>query len=222
MVEQTRTLPAPVVWAWRHPRAEGADGRCIGITDLRVDARRAKRLARRIQAAARRYALPQVVYTSPLQRGAAVGRWLRRWGWVHVIDSALLEMDFGAWDGQRWADIPKAEVDAWCAAFTCTAPGGGETLAGVLNRAARWQPSGAGQRPALMVAHAGWMLARLWRHEQEDRLPGAADWPVPPAHGVCWLLPGVPFAASDRPSRCLPGEGLTSSGVSDGSARRLI
>jgi len=75
---------------WRHPRPEGAAGRCIGAgTDLIVHRRRAKRLARRIQQVARRQRLPHHVVTSPLQRCADVGRWLRRWGWRHEIDPAL-------------------------------------------------------------------------------------------------------------------------------------
>ena len=40
---------------WRHPRPEGVKGRCIGgRSDVPVHWRRAKRLARRIQAHARR------------------------------------------------------------------------------------------------------------------------------------------------------------------------
>ncbi|MCP5360863.1 MAG: fructose-2,6-bisphosphatase, partial [Sinobacteraceae bacterium] len=62
--------------AWRHPRVADADGRCLGRTDLPVDPRRARRLAYRIRAPARRHALPQIVVTSPLQRCRAVGRWL--------------------------------------------------------------------------------------------------------------------------------------------------
>ena len=101
--------------AWRHPRAEGAAGRCIGRTDLHVNPRRAKRLAHRIRQHARRHGLPRIVVTSPLQRSRAVGRWLARWGWQYRIDAALAEADFGHWDGQRWADIPQAAIDAWCA-----------------------------------------------------------------------------------------------------------
>ena len=164
------------------------------MTDLAVDARRAKRLARRIQQAARRHALPRVVHTSPLQRGAAVGRWLRRWGWVHVIDPALLEMNFGKWEGHLWADIPHHEIDAWCAAFTSLAPGGAETLAALLDRAARWLPPAPMRPVAVVVGHAGWMLARRWRHEHGDRLPSAAEWPMPPAHGALWMLAGAESA----------------------------
>jgi alpha-ribazole phosphatase len=175
-----------LLWAWRHPRAEGAQGRCIGRTDLRVDPRRTKRLAHRIRQAARRHGLPCVVWTSPLRRCADVGRWLRRWGWEHRIDAALMEANFGAWDGLAWEHIPREEVDAWCVDFASARPGGGESLREVLARAAAW-PLPA-HTPALVVTHGGWMLARRWvsLHPQPPQRPG--EWPQAPGHGCLWRL----------------------------------
>ena len=43
-------------------------------------------------------------------------------------------MDFGAWEGQRWNDIAKSDIDAWTAAFATHAPGGGESLGAMLAR----------------------------------------------------------------------------------------
>lgn len=185
------TAACTAAWVWRHPAPQGVAGRCIGRTDVPVDPRRSKRLARRIQAVARREGLARVVHTSPLRRCADVGRWLRRWGWTHVVDAALLELDFGAWDGQPWPAIGQAEVDAWCAAFATHAPGGGEPLVHMLQRAAGWQPGGCagGAQAAVVVGHAGWMLARRWAatHATND-WPTAADWPRPPAYGCCWRV----------------------------------
>ncbi|MEO7855009.1 MAG: histidine phosphatase family protein [Rubrivivax sp.] len=206
-------VPArPTVWAWRHPRAEGAAGRCIGRTDLAVDARRAKGLARRIQATARRHGLPHEVHTSPLRRCADVGRWLRRWGWRHFVDTELLELDFGRWEGRLWDEIERAEVDDWCVAFTSTPPGGGETLDALLARAARWRNPQAPKASVLMVAHAGWMLARRWQCHHGNTPPSADAWPLPPRHEALWLLPGIQsapaevnFGSSDRSTSCITG-----------------
>lgn len=168
---------------WRHPRPDGAAGLCVGARcDLPVHWRRAKRLARRIQAHARRERLAHEVWTSPLQRCAAVGRWLRRWGWAHHQDAALAELDFGAWDGQPWQAIPKAQIDAWVADFLGYAPAGGEPLRALLARAAAWQQ---GQ---LVVSHGGWMLARRWVQQRGQDVPGAAEWPRPPPYGTAWAL----------------------------------
>lgn len=180
MAEAAQTL-----WVWRHPRARGSEGRCIGRTDLPVDPRRAKRLAHRVRQHARCQQLPHCVITSPLRRSAAVGRWLRRWGWRHRIDAALLETDFGTWDGQAWQQIGRVEVDAWCADFLDYRPGGGESLAQLLQRVAAWTaPSGV----ACVVGHAGWMLARRWLASGRPAPRRAADWPAAPRHGECWLL----------------------------------
>ncbi|MDC6167743.1 histidine phosphatase family protein [Paucibacter sp. XJ19-41] len=173
------------VWAWRHPRPEGAAGRCIGAgTDLPVHWRRAKRLARRIQATARRERLPHCIHSSPLRRCREVGAWLRRWGWTHRVDAALLELDFGRWEGQPWQAIGQAEVDAWCADFGAYAPGGGEALNALLARAGAW----SAQTPALVVSHGGWMLARRWVSEGKPPPASAADWPAAPRYGELWRL----------------------------------
>lgn len=176
------------VRAWRHPRPRDVAGRCIGRTDVAVDPRKARRLARRIhRQALGRADAPRVVCCSPLRRCRDVARHLRRLGWRVVVDAALLEADFGRWDGRAWADIPRGEVDAWVADFADHAPGGGEPLRQVLARAAAWTPPVPG---ATVVAHAGWMLARQWlRSHGPQALPSAAQWPAPPAHGQCW--PGL-------------------------------
>jgi alpha-ribazole phosphatase len=174
-----------LLWAWRHPRAQDASGRCIGRTDLGVDRRRAKRLAHRIRETARRHGLPRAIWTSPLQRGHAVGRWLRRWGWTHHVDSRLIELDFGHWDGQPWSRIPFSEVSAWEADFAQHPPGGGESLSQLVERATAFLHEQTGVR--LLVGHAGWMQALAWQLQQRCP-PTASEWPPAPRHGELMRL----------------------------------
>jgi alpha-ribazole phosphatase len=172
--------------AWRHPLAAGAEGRCIGRTDLRCDPRRAKRLAHRIRSFARRRALPRIVITSPLQRSRAVGRWLARWGWQHHVHASLCELDFGRWDGSPWAALPRPEFDAWCADFEHHAPGGGESVAALLQRVRRFDPGPA----RIVVTHGGWLSAALWlRHRRAGEAPSSARWPPAPRCGGRLDLP---------------------------------
>lgn len=171
------------IWAWRHPRPIGAAGLCIGRTDLKLDHRKAQRLARQINKAASQYQLPRVVHTSSLQRCANVGRVLGHCGWEHRIDDALLEFDFGLWDGKAWTEIDLTEIQAWTDAFAHYAPGGGETLAEMLQRAAAWSPGLGQHEPVVVVAHAGWMLARQWQQSRGDDLPTANEWPKAPSYG---------------------------------------
>lgn len=190
--EPDRLLPQPsACWVWRHPRPRDVAGRCIGQTDVPIDKRKAKRLAHRIRQQARRHGLPRVIHTSPLRRCAAVGRVLRAWGWRHHVDPALLEMDFGDWDGRPWSAVEQAQVDAWCGDFLHHAPGGGESLASLFRRVEDWaarirlqhtEPAGA---PRLVVGHAGWMLTLEWLSTRSDRPTRAMQWPVPPAYGQC-------------------------------------
>jgi alpha-ribazole phosphatase len=185
------------LYAWRHPRAIGAEGRCIGHTDLRVDARRAKRLAHRIRAEARRQGLPPIVLTSHLQRSLAVGRWLARWGWRHRVDPALAEMDFGCWDGCAWAAISRAEIDAWCADFLAYAPGGGESAAALLARVRAFDPGPA----RIVVTHGGWLSAALWLAAHGERTPIAEEWPSPPKPAsLTWLVWRCAAPADQRPT----------------------
>lgn len=175
------------LWMWRHPRPIGAAGCCIGRTDLEVERRRAKRLAHRITAAARREGLPREVWTSPARRCAEVGRHLRHGGFVHRIDERLWELDFGAWDGQPWATIGWPEVAQWEADFAHHRPGGGESLAMLIERArgflAERASSGAG--PVLIVGHAGWIGAMgVDAGVAPGVAPCAAGWPRAIAYGT--------------------------------------
>jgi alpha-ribazole phosphatase len=170
----------PAFTIWRHPKPRGAEGRCIGSrTDLAVDRRKAKRLAHRIRAYARLHRLPREVVTSPLARAAAVGRWLQGWGFGWQVDAALAEVDFGAWDGRPWSDIPPAEFERWMSDFCGFDFDGGESLNALLARTAAWEPP-----CALVVGHGGWINARRWRGE----LPTPAVWPAPLRYAAC--LPG--------------------------------
>lgn len=172
---------------WRHPAPRGARGRCIGgRTDLPVDPRKARRLAHRIRAHARRHGLPREVVTSPLKRAADVGRWLRRWGFVWHVDASLAEMDFGAWDGRAWAKVPQAEFDRWMADFTGFDFDGGERLAALLQRAAAWRAP-----CALAVGHGGWITARLWAAQQKGQAPLPGTWPAPPGYGRATSIPSA-------------------------------
>jgi alpha-ribazole phosphatase len=186
-----KTTAGTALLCWRHPRAIGATGRCIGQTDLPVDPRKAKRLAHRIRKQARRERLTFEVWVSDLRRSRDVGRCLRRWGWRVRVDARLAEMNFGAWDGQPWSDIAWADVQAWQDDFLHHAPGGGESLWQVAQRA--WalrrdaQHSSAGQA-RIVVTHGGWINA-LVQVSEDTRHVSAALWPMPPRHSSltrCW------------------------------------
>ena len=142
---------------------------------------------------------PHLVVTSPLQRSASVGRWLKAWGWAHRVDARLCEMDFGAWDGQRWDDIGAAAVGAWCAAFAHGPAGGGESVAQLLARCAAFIEHATAAVPherLCIVGHAGWISAALWLAQGHRHAPTASDWPRAVDYGRCVCLGGAQSARS--------------------------
>ena len=185
---------------WRHPRAIGAAGRCIGRTDLAVDSRKAKRLAHRIRGHARRHSLPREVCTSSLQRSADVGRWLARWGWRHRVDAALDEVDFGAWDGQSWDEIGESGVAAWCDDFAVYTGHGGESVSMLFERCSRWVAEVSRRAACCFVGHAGWINAVSLLDSGRQVPLRASDWPPPPRHGQRLE---IRFPAAPLPGRAL-------------------
>ena len=118
------------------------------------------------------------VYTSPLRRSADVGRWLRRWGWRHHIDAALIEIDFGAWDGATWAQIGEPAVTAWCADFAHYAGHGGETLAALFERCSAWAAAAPTPAVRCVVGHAGWINAAQFVSAGQPLPRNASEWPA--------------------------------------------
>ena len=141
----------------RHPLPDVAPGLCYGASDVPV---RADDLAH-VHAALAAQGLPGdlAVLASPLQRCARLAEQLAP-GRV-TFDARLAEMDFGAWEGRAWSDIPRADVDAWAADLLHYRPGGADN---VLDVARRVQACLADLRAelraqalpgALVVCHAG-------------------------------------------------------------------
>lgn len=168
---------------WRHPLPRAVAGLCIGRTDAAVDARKARRLAHRIRHHARRRGLQRLVFTSPLRRSADVGRWLARWGWQHIVDERLSEMDFGAWDGRGWDEIGSAAVDAWCIDFSHHAPGAGESVAALFARCEEFIAAVRTHRSLCVVGHAGWMSAARLLAQGRGVPSSASDWPRAACYG---------------------------------------
>ena len=133
---------------------------------------------------------------SPLQRCAQLAHALQalRPGLALHADARLQELDFGDWEGRTWDAIGRAPVDAWTADFASHRPGGGESLAVMLQRvaaalaAARAAPAGSGN-DVLWITHAG--VARFVRwllQHGESALPQADQWPVAAPGFGAWVL----------------------------------
>ncbi len=116
------------------------------------------------------------VWTSPAQRCRAVADAIG----LHCMDDRLQELDFGAWEGLPWDDVPREALDAWAAHPETFAPPGGENGASLIARVTVfYQALGPGDH--VVITHGGPLkvLGALARRQPVDLLT-----PAPPLGSV--------------------------------------
>lgn len=169
------------LWLIRHAQPLVEAGVCYGRLDLAADTQ-----ATRLCAQALARLLPQglAVVTSPLQRCEQLAQVLLglRPDLALKTDGRLREMDFGAWEGQRWDAIGPAALDAWVADFGAHHPGGGESVQGFMQRVATawdqtWGES-SGAADTAWITHAGVIRAATLLHQGRRQVSRADRWPA--------------------------------------------
>ncbi len=179
------------LWLVRHARPMVEPGVCYGATDVPADPQ-----ATALAATALAAMLPMgsLVQHSPLQRCELLARHLMglRPDLILKVAPDLREMDFGAWEGQRWDDIAATELSAWTEDFENHHCGGtGESTLLFVGRVHRGLQTCLAQnthalqgRPTVCITHAGVMRAALWLQQRRlATLAGpplclrAAEWP---------------------------------------------
>lgn len=176
----------------RHTRARIAPGICYGRTDVFADPGQPEEAEILRRLAALR---PCVIWTSPASRchGLAL-RARAATGADLAVDTRLLELDFGDWEGRRWDEISRADLDVWAADPIGFAAPGGETGAALIARAsAAYNDIAASSAPQAVISHAGplrVLIARATGTEIDLLRPG-------PALGSCEIVMRPPR----RPAR---------------------
>lgn len=186
------------LWLARHAQPLIASGMCYGVTDVAAD----QALTLLAAEALARVLPPQTLCrVSPLQRCQQLALALQQirpdclFNSSTYDDSAtdlrLVEMDFGRFEGQPWAEISKAEVDAWTANFGNHRFGGNESANEVMQRVAQalqdsqaqlqalQQTQRAGQRvdDVLWITHAGVIRAATLLAQGVTQVETAEQWP---------------------------------------------
>jgi len=139
----------------RHPPVSGGAGLCYGRLDLPLADPEGDIPPILAALAPLRGG---VIWTSPLTRCRQVAEALAaEWGGPSPVqDPRLMEMNFGAWEGLPWADIPRAALDAWAADLAGFAPPGGESGAEITARvAALWADASTQGKACVLVTHGG-------------------------------------------------------------------
>jgi alpha-ribazole phosphatase len=184
----------------RHAQPQVAPGVCYGALDVPADP-----LATQDAAQALAQSLPQhaQLWVSPLQRCELLAQKIKglRPDLACKTDARLAEMNFGCYEGQRWADIPAAAYETWTTDFWLHRFGGVESLADVMARVAdAWASAQACDQAPVWVTHAGVIRVASLLAQGVRRIDRAQDWPrVAPAFGQSLLLP------LGKPSSLMPG-----------------
>lgn len=165
------------LWLVRHARPLVAAGVCYGATDIAADAQAT--LAAALDLAE---VLPMgiAIRYSVLQRCEQLALVLQglRPDLSFTADARLVEMNFGDWEGQRWDDIPRTELDGWTAAFATWRCGGGESVEQVMARvAAVWDDTCQHQQPTAWITHAGVIRAAALMAQSQRQIQHAVQWP---------------------------------------------
>jgi alpha-ribazole phosphatase len=125
------------VYLVRHSRPDLEGARCYG----RFDAGLPRRWQEEVATLKERLPADAALISSPERRCRMLADLLAlRSRTPLLIEERLLELDFGAWEGLLWADIPHADSVHWAKDLWNRAPPGGETYAGLYARVGdAWQ-----------------------------------------------------------------------------------
>jgi alpha-ribazole phosphatase len=187
-----------VIWTARHAPV-AVDGVCYGRLDLPAAtpaAEAAKTLEAGLAEAVGALGGAATVWSSPARRCREPADQLARALRLRHRESAdLHELAFGAWEGRSWEDLEREDGEAlarWMADWQGETPPGGESVAALESRVARWVGA-VGEGTQLVVAHAGVVRAL-------DVVLGGRSWPEAMALAVPHLrwqaAPRLPVTAS--------------------------
>lgn len=165
------------LWLVRHAAPDVPPGVCYGRLDVPAHADATQRAA-----AALATALPPSLRTtaSPARRCRQLAEAVAalRPDLQPDADTRLAELDFGDWEGRHWDAIGQTAIDAWTADFFDHAPGGGESLALLMQRVGEALAAARHRRQdSVWITHAGVIRAAGLLARGITRLSDASQWP---------------------------------------------
>lgn len=169
----------------RHLPVALEKGICYGRSDVQLSAASQSQLPVFAHQLMKEHGPFGTVFTSPRQRC----RWLAdAISAQSTVEPALAEMDFGSWEGQRWAEIPAEHLDDWASQVLQYRPGGGESLQAMADRVRPWVEHTAAYaartgQTVLAVTHGGPIrvaiaLAKRMPLEKSMDIPVGFGWAV--------------------------------------------
>ncbi|MBN3845371.1 alpha-ribazole phosphatase [Paraburkholderia sp. Ac-20342] len=174
----------------RHPAVALDAGICYGHSDVALaESAEVSASALALRLATLQVPAPRVLISSPLTRCAALATEIANdFGCVVSHDERLKEMNFGAWETQRWDAIDRAQLDDWAADFEHACAHGGESVAQFAQRVHAWFDAFAQTRelsPAYVVTHAG-VIRAIASQVLDVPLARCLHWALDMT-GIVWL-----------------------------------
>ncbi len=145
------------IYLIRHPQPLSVQGMCYGRRDVVIGTDALAHAAARVREQLAGLALESVpIFSSPSMRCILLAQELAEPRQPTIVPE-LAEMDFGSWEGLRWDEVPRNELDTWAEDVWRYAPGGAESAAMVAARWLDWSRClvKSGIRTAVAVTHAG-------------------------------------------------------------------
>jgi len=163
----------------RHARPAMSAGLCYGRTDLELVSPMDPEPSAIVEKLAAH--TPHRLLASPLRRSRLTAEAMAQAAQLPAIeiDAQLMELDFGAWEGCQWDEIPRAEIDHWARDLVLGNPHGGESAADLLARVTTWAEATTAMPTSCVwaVTHAGCMRA-LAAHWLQRPLIETLQWPL--------------------------------------------
>ena len=180
------------LWLLRHARVLLPPGLCYGASDVYADESLTASAAQALAAL-----LPSgvPVRVSDLKRAQQMHQALvacRADLGDARTDPRIREMDFGAWELQRWDAVPGAAFDAWMADFARHRFGGAESVEQLIARVADaiddTRAAVGSDGAALWITHAGVIRSALYVAQHGRRpIAAATEWPKDAPETGGWL-----------------------------------
>ncbi len=144
-----------MILAVRHPRPALPSSVCYGHTDAGLADTVEQALSGLLDVATQ--LSDYTIVSSPLLRARCVAQALAKvTGQPLVLEEDLMELNFGAWEGLAWSDVPREALDAWADDPVHYRPGGKESPAELFQRVTRfWQARSGLEGDQLWITHAG-------------------------------------------------------------------
>lgn len=138
------------------------------------------------------------VFCSPLDRCKDLAKALEYQN--IILEGALMEMNFGEWEGKKWNDLDQEKINEWMQDFVNIKTPDGESLTNLFGRVKSFLDSLRHQqmKSVLLITHAG-VIRCIWAYLLE--IPLQNIFKIPVGHHEIFICKLAPDSLTDSIKR---------------------